>query len=295
MKKGILAGIGAYLLWGLFPIYWKQLQDVPALEILAHRMVWSLVVMLLILWLGGERSWLRPALRDRRLVLTYTLAALLLAVNWGAYIWAVNAGFVVESSLGYFINPLVSMLFGVVFLKEHLRRGQIVAVALAVAGVLYLTFSLGALPWIALVLSFTFGLYGLIKKTAPLSSTRGFTLETLVLFIPAFAFLVLQELRGVGAFGNQDLQTTLLLIFAGPVTSIPLLLFGVAARRIPLSMVGFLQYIAPTLQFLLGVLVYQEPFPPERFVGFAIIWTALIVYSLEGVIYNRRRVVASPA
>jgi len=295
MKQGILAGIGAYLMWGLFPIYWKLLLDVPALEILAHRMVWSLAVMLLLLVIGRDRAWLKNALRDRRIMITYTLAAALLAVNWGTYIWAVNAGFVVESSLGYFINPLVSMLFGVIFLKERLRRGQLVAVCLAAAGVLYLTISHGSLPWIALVLAMTFGLYGLIKKTAPLESANGFTLETLALFIPALGFLLIQEARGVGAFGHQGALTNTLLAFAGPVTAIPLLLFGVAARRIPLSMVGFLQYIAPTGQFLLGVLAYHEPFPPERLVGFAIIWAALALYSLEGVLFNRRRAASLPA
>lgn len=289
MRQGVLTGIAAYAMWGLFPIYWKQLLDVPALEILAHRMVWSLVVMLLLLLVGGDRSWIKALLRDRRVLLTYTLAACLLGINWFTYIWAVNAGYVVESSLGYFINPLVSMLFGVVFLKERLRRGQLVAVALAVSGVLYLTLSYGSLPWIALVLSMTFGLYGLIKKTAPLGSVHGFTLETLVLFLPALGFLLLQESRGVGAFGHSGALTNTLLVFAGPVTSIPLLLFGVAARRIPLSMVGFLQYIAPTGQFLLGVLVYHEPFPPARLVGFSIIWTALAVYSMEGVISNHQR------
>lgn len=293
MKKGILAGIGAYLMWGLFPIYWKLLLDVPALEILAHRMVWSLAVMLLLLFIGGDRTWLKHALHDRRIMVTYTLAAALLAVNWGTYIWAVNAGFVVESSLGYFINPLVSMLFGVIFLKERLRRGQLIAVCLAAAGVLYLTISHGSLPWIALVLAITFGLYGLIKKTAPLESAQGFTLETLALFLPALGFLLLQEVRGVGAFGHQSTLTNILLAFAGPVTAIPLLLFGLAARRIPLSMVGFLQYIAPTGQFLLGVLAYHEPFPPERLVGFAIIWVALAFYSLEGVLFNRRRAASS--
>jgi chloramphenicol-sensitive protein RarD len=198
MKQGILAGIGAYLMWGLFPIYWKLLLDVPALEILAHRMVWSLAVMLLLLFIGGDRTWLKQALHDRRIMVTYTLAAALLAVNWGTYIWAVNAGYVVESSLGYFINPLVSMLFGVIFLKERLRRGQLVAVCLAAAGVLYLTISHGSLPWIALVLAITFGLYGLIKKTAPLESAQGFTLETLALFLPALGFLYCRR-RGVGA------------------------------------------------------------------------------------------------
>jgi chloramphenicol-sensitive protein RarD len=290
MRQGILAGVGAYLMWGLFPLYWKQLADVPALEILAHRMTWSLVFMALILAIGRDWAWLKPAIQDRRVLLIYLAAAALLSVNWFTYIWAVNAGFVVESSLGYFINPLVSTLFGVIFLKEHLRRGQLLAVALAFAGVLYLTISYGSLPWIALVLSTTFATYGLIKKTAPLGSVHGFTLETIALFLPALGYLLLLASRDTGAFGNSDPQTTMLLALAGPVTSIPLLLFGLAARSIPLSMVGFLQYIAPTLQFLLGVLVYQEPFPPARLVGFAIIWAALAIYTLESILFNRRRV-----
>ncbi|MCU0486932.1 MAG: EamA family transporter RarD [Anaerolineales bacterium] len=290
MRRGILAGIGAYLMWGLFPLYWKQLSDVPALEILAHRMTWSLVFMVLILAIGRDWAWLKPAIQDRRVLLIYLAAAALLSVNWFTYIWAVNAGFVVESSLGYFINPLVSTLFGVIFLKEHLRRGQLLAVALAFAGVLYLTVSYGSLPWIALVLSTTFATYGLIKKTAPLGSVHGFTLETIALFLPALGYLLLLASQGTGAFGNSDPQTTMLLALAGPVTSIPLLLFGLAARSIPLSMVGFLQYIAPTLQFLLGVLVYQEPFPPARLVGFSIIWAALAIYTLESILFNRRRV-----
>jgi chloramphenicol-sensitive protein RarD len=295
MRRGILAGIGAYLMWGLFPLYWKQLVEVPALEILAHRMTWSLVFMAIILAVGRDWSWLRPAVKDRRVLLIYLVAAALLSVNWFTYIWAVNAGFVVESSLGYFINPLVSTLFGVIFLKEHLRRGQLLAVALALAGVLYLTVSYGSLPWIALVLSTTFATYGLIKKTAPLGSVHGFTLETIALFLPALGYLLYLESQGVGAFGHADAQTSALLAFAGPVTSIPLLLFGLAARSIPLSMVGFLQYIAPTLQFLIGVLVYQEPFPVERMVGFSIIWAALAIYSLEGVLFSRRRVTQNPA
>ena len=288
MRKGILAGIGAVTLWGLFPIYWRLLEQDPAIEILAHRMVWSLLFVAAILTVRKEWRWLGEALRNRRTVLVYTLAAILLSVNWFTYIWAVNAGYVVEASLGYFINPLVNFLLGVIFLGEKLRAGQVAAVILAGLGVVYLTVSYGSLPWISLVLAFTFGLYGLIKKTAALESMHGFSLETLILFLPALAYLLYREATGVGAFGHQGVDITLLFVLAGPVTSIPLLMFGYAARRIPLSMLGFIQYIAPTLQFLLGVFVYLEPFPPARLVGFSIIWLALLVYSLEGVFFNRK-------
>ncbi len=289
MRKGALAGMGAYVLWGLFPIYWRLLERVPALEILAHRMIWSLVFVAVILTVQKDWRWLGLVLRNRRTVVTYTVAAVLLSVNWGTYIWAVNAGYVVEASLGYFINPLVNVLLGVVFLGEKLRTGQVVAVVLAGLGVVYLTVSYGSLPWISLVLAFTFGLYGLIKKTAALESMHGFSLETLVLFLPALVYLLYREAAGVGAFVHLGLVPTLLLILAGPVTSVPLLLFGYAARRVPLSMLGFLQYIAPTLQFILGVFVYIEPFPPARLVGFCIIWVALLVYSLEGILFSRRQ------
>jgi chloramphenicol-sensitive protein RarD len=288
MNKGILAGIGAYIFWGLFPIYWKLLEDVPAIEILANRMVWSFVFVAIILTVQKDWQWFREASRSRKTLLTYTLAAILLSINWFTYIWAVNAGFVVEASLGYFINPLVNILLGVIFLGEKLRRGQVAAVILAGLGVVYLTVSYGSLPWISLVLAFTFGMYGLIKKTARLESMHGFSLETTVLFLPAMVYLLYREANGVGALVHQGSAVTLLLILAGPVTSVPLLLFGYSARRIPLSMLGFIQYIAPTLQFLLGVFVYAEPFPPTRLVGFSIIWLALLVYTLESVFFNRR-------
>jgi len=288
MNKGILAGIGAYTMWGLFPVYWRLLEKDPAIEILAHRMVWSLIFVVILLSVRKEWRWLGPVLRNRRTVLIYTLAAILLSINWFTYIWAVNAGYVVEASLGYFINPLVNFLLGVIFLGEKLRPWQVAAVILAGAGVVYLTVSYGSLPWISLVLAFTFGLYGLIKKTAVLESTHGFSLETMVLFLPALGYLLYRETSGIGAFGHQGAVTTLLLALAGPVTAIPLLMFGYSARKIPLSMLGFIQYITPTLQFLLGVFVYLEPFPPARLVGFSIIWLALLVYSLEGVLFNRR-------
>lgn len=288
MNKGVLAGIGAYTLWGLFPIYWRLLERMPATEILAHRIVWSLVFVALILVLQRDWHWLKEVVHNRRTMVVYTLAAILLSINWFTYIWAVNAGFVVEASLGYFINPLVNFLLGVIFFREKLRGGQVAAVILAVLGVVYLAVNYGSLPWISLVLAFTFGLYGLIKKTASLESMHGFSLETMVLFLPAMGFLLYREASGVGAFMQQGTAITLLLILAGPMTSIPLLMFGYAARSIPLSMLGFIQYIAPTLQFLLGVFAYNEPFPMTRLLGFSMIWLALLLYSIEGVRFNRR-------
>ena len=288
MNKGILAGIGAFTFWGLFPVYWRMLEQDPAIEILAHRMVWSLIFVAVILTLQKEWRWLGEVLRNRRTVVIYTLAAILLSLNWYTYIWAINAGYVLEASLGYFINPLVNFLLGVIFLGEKLRGGQVVAVILAGLGVVYLTVNYGSLPWISLVLAFTFGMYGLIKKTAPLESMHGFSLETMVLFLPALVYLLYRNASGVGAFVHQGVLITVLLILAGPVTSIPLLMFGYAARRIPLSMLGFIQYITPTLQFLLGVFVYFEPFPKARLVGFCIIWLALLMYSIDGVLFNRK-------
>ena len=290
MNKGVLAGLGAYLMWGLFPIYWKWLQTVPALQILGHRMVWSLLFVAGVLLLQRDRDWLRQVLRQRKTLLVYTLAAVLLSGNWFIYIWAVNAGYIVETSLGYFINPLVNVLLGVIFLGEKLRRAQTGAALLAGAGVLYLTFDYGRLPWIALALAFSFATYGFLKKIAPLNATRSFSLETMVMFLPAAAYLVLQEYNGSGAFGHQGWLVTLLLVLAGPVTSIPLILFGIAARRIPLSMIGFLQYLAPTLQFLIGVFIFHEDFPPSRLLGFSLIWVALLIYSLDSVLNGRKKV-----
>jgi chloramphenicol-sensitive protein RarD len=287
MKRGILAGVAAYSLWGLFPIYWRLLEQVPAIEILAHRIVWAFGFVALILIVRRDWHWTKEVLHNRRTLVIYTLAAILLSVNWFTYIWAVNAGYVVEASLGYFINPLVNFMLGVIFFGEKLRRGQVGAVILAVLGVVYLTVSYGSLPWIALVLAFSFGLYGLIKKTASLESLHGLSLETAVLFLPALVFLLYRGNNGMGAFMHEGTGVTLLLILSGPVTSIPLLLFGFAARTIPLSMLGFIQYIAPTLQFMLGVFVYHEPFPLARLVGFSMIWLALLVYSIEGVRFNR--------
>ena len=287
MNRGILYGIAAYSIWGFLPLYWKALQDVPAGEILANRIVWSFLFVILLLTYKRNWGWLQPALKRPRVLLTFTATGLLLALNWFVYIWAVNAGYVIESSLGYFINPLVNVFLGVVFLHERLRRAQMAALALAVAGVLYLTLSYGAFPWIALTLAFTFGIYGLLRKTAPLAATEGLALETAVIFLPAALLMLFLNRSGGGAFGQGDPRTTLLLVGVGAVTAVPLLFFASAARRITLTNLGLLQYIAPTIQFLLGIYVFGEAFGKEQLVGFGLIWLALIVYSFESIWKSR--------
>lgn len=293
-NRGIFYAASAYLLWGFLPIYWKALQAAPALEILAHRMAWSLLFVVGVMLVRRQWGWLKPALRQPRTLLTFTLSGAVLAVNWLTYIWGVNAGFVVETSLGYFINPLVSVVLGVLFLRERLRAGQWTAVSLAAIGVIYLTLSYGRLPWIALTLAFSFGTYGLLRKTAALNSLEGLTLETAVLFPFALGYLLFLEWQGTAAFLHAGPGISLLLALAGVVTAVPLLLFAAGARRIPLSTVGLLQYIAPTLQFLIGVLVYHEPFTSQRLVGFSIIWAALLLYSGEGFWNGRRRRQTAP-
>ncbi|MEI6179688.1 MAG: EamA family transporter RarD [Chloroflexales bacterium] len=288
MNKGVLYAASAYTAWGLLPIFWKALQHVPALEILAHRVVWALVVTLAVGATRGSWAWLGTALRSRRVWLTFGSTALLLSVNWGLYIWAVNAGHVIETSLGYFINPLVNVFLGVVFLRERLRPGQTIAIGLALAGVLYLTVTYGSPPWIALILAGTFGSYGLLRKTAPLNSLEGFTFETLAMFPLALAFLIFTEVTTGGALFHAGWGTTLLLASSGVITAVPLLLFASGARRVTMTTLGLLQYIAPTLQFILGVTLYGETLTPERMVGFALVWLALSIYTLEGVVSGGR-------
>lgn len=289
MNKGILYAATAYIIWGLLPIYWKALHVVPATQILANRIVWSLVFVGLVLTMRRKWAWAVDARRRPRVLLTFTLSGTLLAVNWYTYIWGVNNGHIVETSLGYFINPLVNVLLGFVFLKERMRPAQWLALSVAAAGVLYLTFNYGSFPWIALTLAFSFGAYGLLRKTAPLNSAEGLFVETAVLFLPALGFLLLEEARGGGALGHMGATTTLLLIGAGAATSIPLLLFASGARRITLTTLGLLQYVAPTLQFLIGVLIYHEPFGVERLIGFGLIWLALALYTAESYVSRRRR------
>ncbi|MFL7892826.1 MAG: EamA family transporter RarD [Anaerolineales bacterium] len=289
MNKGVLSGVSAYLIWGFLPIYLKSLQSVPALQIMLHRVIWAFTFVLLLVLIRHRLTGIFQSLRTPRVLLTYTLTAILLAVNWLVYIYGVNSDQVVETSLGYFINPLFSVALGVVFLRERLRLTQWLPIGLAALAVIYLTLQHGSLPWIALALAFSFGMYGLIKKIAPLSAMDSLFVETGILFFPALLFLLLSENQGAGAFGHQGWQLSLLLAFSGVVTALPLLLFGRAARSIPLSMLGILQYIAPTVQFLLGVYLYQEDFSGSRLVGFATIWLALLIFSLEGFYQHRKK------
>lgn len=281
MNIGYLYAFLAYLMWGLFPLYWKMLHDVPATQLIGHRIVWSFVFMVALLAALGQLGRLRGLLRERRTVQVYALAAALLAVNWLTYVWAVNTGYIVESSLGYFINPLFSVLLGLVVLKERLRPAQWVAVGLAAVGVVVITLTYGRLPWIALTLALTFGLYGLVTKTAPLDAVDGLTLEIGLLFFPALAYLLWVERQGGGAFLHRTWQADLLMLGAGVVTAVPLLSFGAAARRISLSAVGIMQYLAPTLQFLIGVLVYHEPFTRQDLLGYSLVWLALLIFGTD--------------
>jgi len=294
MNRGVVYALGAYTVWGVLPVFWKALRTVPAGEILSQRVVWSLFFMTGLLTLKRDWRALKPALKNRATLLAVLVATALLAVNWLTYIWGVNAGYVVEASLGYFINPLVNVVLGVLFFREKLRLAQWLPVGLAILGVVYLTLSYGELPWIALVLAFTFAFYGLIKKTLRLGPFHSFTLEVGGMSLPALAYLLYLELVGQGAFGHQGGATTALLALTGVVTALPLLWFATAARRIPFSTLGLLQYVTPTLQFLLGVLVYGEPFTPARMVGFALIWAALLLYSLEGIVVRRRTARMTP-
>ena len=275
-------------MWGVLPIYWKLIQSVPALEIVGHRMLWSFVFVFLVVTLRREWQTIVIVRKQPKILLTYLATAIMLTANWLIYIWAVNSGYILESSLGYFINPLVNVLLGVIFLRERLRLWQWVSVGIAALGVLYLTVSYGALPWISLTLAFSFGFYGLIKKTAPLGSIPGFAIETGFMFVPALGWLLYLEFVGRGAIGHQSVFVSLMLIMAGVATGLPLLWFGEAARRVRLSTLGFMQYIAPTFQFLIGVLIYGEDFSQDRVIGFCIIWAALIIFSLDGAAHHRK-------
>lgn len=282
MNPGILYALLAFTIWGLFPVYFKTLHQIPALEMLAHRMAWSLLFVAVVLVVRRHWRWIAAVVRDRRLVVRFTASAVLLSANWGIYIWSVNAGHIVEVSLGYFINPLVNVLFGYAFLGERLRRLQWCAVAVAAAAVLWLTWQNGAPPWISLALALTFGGYGLMRKTAQLGALEGLALETLLLFPVAVLYLAAIGWSGASTFAAAPLPMQLLLAAAGPVTAVPLLLFAAAARRIPLSMLGLIQYVTPTLQLLVGVLIYREPFGQVQLIGYGAIWLALALYSLEG-------------
>lgn len=287
-RKGLLAASGAFFMWGLFPLFWVLLKAVPALEIIAHRVVWcALFVVSYLLWRDGI-GWLRVALAGPKVLLTLIASSILISINWGLYIWAVTHGHVVEASLGYFINPLVNVLIGVLLLHERLNRAQWTSVALAAIGVLWLTVQHGGLPWIALTLAFSFAFYGLLRKQVAVESVPGLGIESLLLTAPALLFLFWREAQGLGQFGHAPLRIDLLLVVGGALTALPLIGFAYGARRIPYSQVGILQYLAPTLQLLAGVFVLHEAFPLSQLIGFSFIWAALGIYAGNSLYAMRR-------
>ena len=274
--------ISSFVLWGLFPLYFKQLQDINSFDIVIQRIFWSLIFLLIMLGWHRQWAWLGQVARQPRVLLGFLTSALLLSGNWTLYVWAVNSGRIVDASLGYFISPLLSVLLGSVLLKERLRPLQWLAAALALGGVLWLSWMNGAVPWIGVCIALTFGIYGLLRKTASLGALQGLALETILLSPLVIGVALVSALHGGNIFFQVAPLSQLLLVLSGPVTAIPLLLFARAARAIPLSLLGLLQYMTPTLQLLTGVIIYHEPFGGVRLIGFVVIWTALAVYSLEG-------------
>ncbi len=281
MHTGYLYAFAAFGIWGLFPLYFQFIAQVPALEVVLQRSWWSLVFVLGLLAWQGRWAWLGDTLRQPRKLALFGVSALLLSGNWLLYVYSVQTGQVVESSLGYFINPLVNVLLGVLVLRERLQRVQWVAVALAAAGVLWLTWQGGRLPWIALVLAGTFGLYGLMRKTAPLGPLEGLAMENLLLAPVVVPALIWWTAAHNGALAQGSPSLTAWLLLAGPLTALPLLCFAAAARRLPLAMLGMVQYLAPSLQLLLAVFYFREPFDSQRLLGFALIWSALLLISLN--------------
>jgi chloramphenicol-sensitive protein RarD len=293
-RIGVAAGLAAYFLWGMFPLYFPLLEPAGGLEIVAHRIAWSLLFIGLLLTV--RRGWpqVRAALTDRRTLLVLSVAAVLIVINWLVFVYAVNAGHVVESSLGYFINPLVSVLLGVLVFRERLRRLQWVAVGLAALAVVVLTVDYGHPPWIALALAGSFGLYGLMKKLVRVEAAPGLFVETALVVVPALVVITVLEARGTAAFAHEGTGNALLLAFAGVATAVPLLLFAASARRVPLSTVGLLQYVNPLMQLAIGVFVLDEPMPPARLAGFVIVWLALAVFTADSLrqAHSNRRDVA---
>jgi chloramphenicol-sensitive protein RarD len=286
-RRGLLLGVAAYVLWGAFPLYWPLLEPAGAIEILAHRIVWSLVTMGILVLVLQRRPVVRGLVADRRVFRLLALAACLITVNWATYIWSVNNGHVVESALGYFINPLVTVLMGVFILGERLRPVQWAAMGVAALAVVVLTVDYGRLPWVALILAFSFGSYGLCKKQANAPAIESLTLETMVIGPVALAYVGWLTWQGQSHFASNGVGHALLLMTTGIVTAVPLVCFGGAAIRVPMVTLGLLQYLAPLLQFGLGVLYFHEDMPAGRWMGFALVWVALVIFTVESLRHRR--------
>jgi chloramphenicol-sensitive protein RarD len=294
-RLGIVYGVGAYLLWGAFPLFFPLLEPAAPVEILALRIVWSLAAVVVVLAVTRTMGSLREVVRNRRRLKLLTGAAVLIALNWGTFIYAVNSEHVIESSLGYFITPLVSAAFGVFVFRERLRPWQLVALGIGAAAVVLLTIDYGRLPWIALTLALSFGTYGLLKKLAGVGAAESLAIETLVLLVPALIYLGILEASGGATFAHRGADHALLLVSVGPVTAVPLLLFAGAITRVPLTLMGMLQYLAPVLQFLVGLAIVGETMPASRWIGFGLVWAAIVVFSIDGLRASRRARVRAPA
>jgi len=295
-RRGLWAAVMAYGIWGLMPLYWHLLREVPPFQVLLHRAIWCAILVAGWLGLRHGRGWLREIIAQPRLAGMLAISGLLMSSNWGLYVWAIVNGHVIEASLGYFISPVFNVLIGVLFLHERLSRPQWCAVLLAASGMLWLTLGYGQFPWIALSLASTFALYGLIRKLAVVEAVRGLGAENLFVFAPALVLLLWFEFDHGGFFSlHWGAQADMLLIMSGALTAIPLICFAYGVRRVPLSVVGLLQYVGPTLQLSLGIFFFGETFGPERATGFILIWSGLAIFAIDGVLASRRRVIAQQA
>ncbi|WP_456695704.1 EamA family transporter RarD [Aeromicrobium sp. P5_D10] len=294
-RRGVAYGIGAYLCWGFFPLYWPLLDPAGPLEILAHRVVWSMILVLVLVTVAGKWGAMAAIAVDRRLMLILSAASVVMALNWGGFIYGVTTGHVIETSLGYFINPLVTVLLAVFVLKEKLRPAQWSAVVIGTVAVVVLTVDYGRLPWIALLVAFSFAAYGFLKKTADLGAFEGLGMETAILFPLAVAFLIFLQVHDDLVFGHHGPANATLLIGTGIVTAIPLLLFSAAATRLSLTSIGVLQYLGPVIQFITGLTIFDESMTSARWVGFVLVWTALVIFTVDALRNHRRNAALEPA
>lgn len=284
---GLIYALAAYTWWGFIPIFWKQIDHIGSVEIVMNRMVWSCVLVTSLIVVMKQWRQFRALFSQPKVLFRLFIASSLVSINWGIFIWAVNTGHLVETSMGYFINPLISVLLGVVFFSERLRKGQLFALSIAMLGVLYLVIAYGTVPWISLTLAITFALYGVVKKSINVPATHGMAIETMFFVIPALAYLIYIQMNGTGQFLDSSFNAGML-VLGGLFTLIPLLLFAAAAKRVTMTVLGMTQYIGPSLQLLIGVFIYSEPFGSDRMISFGLIWLALAVYSVDQIRHQRR-------